>query len=104
MEKKRKDSSSFDFVNIIVALWIIIFTVLPLVFGIKDWIESNKKPTLDEYRKENYYITNGEEYVSEYIGLESTDTYTYQDVVDAYNAGLEDGIEQTTDYYNYTME
>ena len=104
MEKKRKDSSSFDFVNIIVALWIIIFTVLPLVFGIKDWIESNKKPTLDEDRKENYYITNGEEYVSEYIGLESTDTYTYQDVVDAYNAGLEDGIEQTTDYYNYTME
>jgi len=104
MEKKKKDSSSFNFVGIIVGFWITIFGVLPFVFGIKNWFEENKKQTLDEYRKENYYITNGEEYVSEYIGLESNDTYTYQDVVDAYNAGLEDGIEQATDYYNYTME
>ena len=102
MKEKNKDSSDFIFGKIIVAFWIIIFGFLPLIFGIKNWIDNNKKPSLDEYRKENYYITNGEEYISEYYGLESNDTYTYQDVVDAYNAGLEDGIEQTTDYY--TME
>jgi hypothetical protein len=96
MEEKKKNNSNF--VNIIVAFWIIIFSVIPLIFVIKNWLEKNKKPTLDEYREENYYITNGEDYVIENYDYEQ-ENFTYQDLVDAYNAGLDDGIEQTTEYY-----
>lgn len=96
MEQKKR--SNWDFIiDIVIIIWI----VGAVIFSIYSWIEDNKKPTLEEYRKENYYITNGEEYVTEYCDSEQEE-FTYQDVVDAYNAGLEDGIEQTIDYY--TME
>jgi len=92
VEEKKKHN--FDFINLIILLWFIGSIVVCIYF----WIVENKKPTLDEYREENYYITNGTDYVIENYDYEQ-ENFTSQDLIDAYNAGLNDGIEQTEDYY-----
>ena len=55
--------------------------------------------------EQDYYISNGDEWVGDTYGLDDeNDTFSYQDMVDAYNSGLEDGIEQTIEYFEYNED
>lgn len=54
---------------------------------------------VQEFRnKQDYYISDGNDYVDDWYGPDTT-TFSYDDMVDAYNHGLNHGIEQTIEYY-----
>lgn len=62
--------------------------------------KSTYQKVQDFRNEQDYYIWDGEEWVEEYYGLEEyCDSFSYNDMIKAYNDGLNDGIEQTIDYF-----
>ena len=55
---------------------------------------------VQEYRHENYYdIISYDDYLPDYNG--DYEVFTEEDVINAYQNGVNDGIEQTIEYFEY---
>ena len=85
-------------------IWFIVFAIIAPLLWLCLYLE-DKFPAKSSYEEvqsyrnnQDYYISNGEEWVEDVYGEEAK-TFLSEDVEDAYNAGLRDGIEQTIEYY-----
>lgn len=84
-------------------VWLIAFCIFIILVPLFHWIDS-KFPdnhiydNVQEYReKNNYDDIDADDYLLNYDG--DYETFTEQDVINAYNQGIEDGINQTIEYY-----
>ena len=83
------------FLFLVVGLLLFIVHILEIIHPSKSTYEY-----VQEFReKQDYYIKDGSEWVDEIYGIDDDGSFSEQDMEDAYNAGLDDGIEQTTEYY-----
>lgn len=83
------------FLFLFVGLILFIVHILEIIHPSKSTYEY-----VQEFReKQDYYIKDGSEWVDDIYGIDDDGSFSEQDMEDAYNAGLDDGIEQTIEYY-----
>lgn len=81
------------FLFLFVGLILFIVHILEIIHPSKSTYE-----LVQEFRKDNYYnIIDQDNYLRGYDG--DYGTFTEDDIINAYNNGIEDGIEQTIEYY-----
>ena len=77
----------------IVIIFICILSIYRFFYPPKSTYES-----VQDYRHDNYYdILDYDDYLPDYDG--DFETFTEDDVINAYKHGINDGIEQTIEYY-----
>lgn len=81
------------FLFLVVCLLLFIVHILDIMHPSKSTYE-----LVQDFRKDNYYnIIDEDNYLRGYDG--DYETFTEDDIINAYNNGIEDGIEQTIEYY-----
>ena len=86
----------------------IILIILILLMGLCDAINrihpgKTTYQKIQEYRHENYYdIIDYDNYLPDYDG--NYESFTEQDVINAYKYGVNDGIKQTIEYFEYNED